>query len=482
MHDSMVSLIETYNLIPPNSTVLCAVSGGADSISLLHRLYHLRPVFGFHLVAAHYNHQLRGGEAFCDAEFVQQFVSLCCTVQKLPQSDGSIREYPAVPLVSGCGDVAKEARLRKQGLEETAREMRYMFLYQVARQVGADYIATAHHANDNMETILLHLVRGCGLRGLSGIPPKRGLLIRPLLTTRRQEIEQYLRYHGLPWREDPSNRDLSYTRNRIRYRVLPELEALNPNLMERISTMAQSVWEDEEYLTQAAKTQMGEVQQEPCSCSASAHLIGQMPPPLARRAVRILLGLATQGNDNCTSYHLEQLVALCHSLSPSASLSLPNGLLACREYDRLVLKHRPAVTLSEEIPLSMVGETVSGTWVITCEPTIYQGQAQGAFCFFLSQSKCPILTVRCRKRGDLLTLPKRPRKTVKKWMIDEKIPAHVRNTLPVFVADGQLAAVAHLGPDVHFLPAKGELAWQIQCKMQTPHLQTQNSTHFPQIV
>lgn len=470
MHDSMVSLIETYNLIPPASTILCAVSGGADSIYLLHRLYHLRPILGFHLVAAHYNHQLRGGEAFCDAEFVHQFVSLCCTVQKVPQSDGSVKEYPAVSLVSGCGDVAKEAKLRKQGLEETAREMRYSFLYETAKQVGADYIATAHHANDNMETILLHLIRGCGLRGLSGISPKRGLLIRPLLTTRRQEIEQYLRYHGLPWREDASNRDCTYTRNRIRYRVLPEMEALNPNLMERVSTMAQSLWEDEEYLTQIARTQMGDIQQESYGCSGNAFQIRQMPPPLARRAVRMLIGFASQGNDNCTSYHLEQLVALCKSSSPSASLSLPNGLFACREYDRLVIKRKQVIPLSEEIPLSMVGETAAGQWVILCEPTVYQGQIQGTSSFFLSQSKCPILMVRCRKQGDILSLPNRPKKTVKKWMIDEKIPAGLRNSLPVFVADGQLAAVVQLGPDAHFLPAKGELAWQIQCKKQTPHL------------
>ena len=134
MLESMEKLIGERELIPPGSTVLCAVSGGADSICLLHALYQLRPRLGFSLAAAHYNHMLRGADADRDAAFVEQFLSLCCGPQRL--ADGGL--LPAVPLYSGSGDVAGEAERRGMGLEETAREMRYAFLRQAARQAGAE--------------------------------------------------------------------------------------------------------------------------------------------------------------------------------------------------------------------------------------------------------------------------------------------------------------------------------------------------------
>ena len=149
--------------------MLCAVSGGADSVCLLHALYRLRPRLGFSLAAAHYDHRLRGEES-AGRRFVEQFVALCCGAQRLP--DG--RVLPPVPLFLGSGDVAGQARARGTGLEETARDMRYAFLRQAAREAGADRIATAHTADDNAETLLLHLARGTGLRGLGGIPRPGG--------------------------------------------------------------------------------------------------------------------------------------------------------------------------------------------------------------------------------------------------------------------------------------------------------------------
>ena len=167
--------IREQDLIPPGSTVLCAVSGGADSVTMLHILYRLREKLRFHLAAAHYNHQLRGAESDRDQRFVEQFVQLCCGQHR--QGDGTV--LPAVPLYLGSGDVAGQARLRGAGIEETARDMRYAFLRQAAGEAGADLIATAHTASDNVETILFHLARGSGLRGLGGILPKREEIIRP---------------------------------------------------------------------------------------------------------------------------------------------------------------------------------------------------------------------------------------------------------------------------------------------------------------
>ena len=174
MTDPMVQLIREYRLIPPGSAVLCAVSGGADSIYLLHRLWRLRRELNFTLAAAHFDHRLRGAESAQDMEFVREFVSLCCGRERTLRPDGTVETLPPVELFTGSGDVAARAKETGRGLEETARELRYAFLRKTARTTGAQYIAVAHTAGDNAETLLLHLARGTGLRGLCGMAPKNG--------------------------------------------------------------------------------------------------------------------------------------------------------------------------------------------------------------------------------------------------------------------------------------------------------------------
>ena len=465
MTDHVAELIEREDLIPRGSTVLCAVSGGADSIYLLHRLYRLRRELDFTLVAAHYDHQLRGAESAMDLEFVQQFLTLCCGADRLCRPDGTVSLLPPVSLITGTGDVAGRAAREKRGLEEMARIMRYAFLRETAHQVGASRIATAHNANDNAETLLLHLVRGTGLRGLGGIAPKSQDLIRPLLTTTRDEIESYLRYWGLPWREDPSNRDESYTRNRLRHRVLPELEGISPQFLAHVSQTAARLRADEAYLTHLAQQAL-ELRAEPDGgLSLSAAQLADLPQPLAIRAARLLLGRMNGGDVCCTAAHLEALVELCRSTSPSAQLNLPGGLVAQRVYEAVLLTRAASVPLGP-VPLSLTGETRAGEWRIFCQEEPYAGQPQGPWELWLSQEKAPAPLVRHRKTGDTLSPPGRPTKTLKKWYVDEKIPAGRRDQLPVLDWNGQVAAVAGLGPDRAYLPNVGELCWHIRFSAQ----------------
>lgn len=444
-----LALVVERNMIPEGSTVLCAVSGGADSICLLHWLNKLRAQHPFTLMAAHYNHGLRGEESDRDEAFVRSFLRQCCQHHDLP----------GVELITGRGDVAGEAKRRKQGIEETARELRYAFLRQAAQTAGADVIATAHTANDNAETLLLNLSRGCGLRGLTGIPPCRDEFIRPLLTTQREEIEDYLRMFGLPHAEDSSNGDLRYTRNRMRHQVVPALQDIQPRLLEHLSQTAQLLEQDEAFLARQAASLLPAPESIPGGYSVCAKAIAAQPDPLAVRMVRQLLDRLTGGT--CSSAHLLALVALCRSEDPSARLSLPNGLTARRVYERLELTVLPQPAAPDALPLPLPGQVSMDSGELTVSKIQYTAQEQTPDHFFLSCAKTQTgITLRPRATGDQLTRPGRPRRTIKKIMIDEKLPRHLRDSVPVLDCGGQVAAVVGLGPDVNFTPVPGEACWQ----------------------
>ena len=461
-------------MIPPGSTVLCAVSGGADSICLLHWLHHLRALHPFTLVAAHYDHGLRGAESRRDAAFVRSFLAQCCGPVRV-HTPGGVRELPQVELIEEQGDVAAEARRRRQGVEETARDLRYAFLRRAAQQAGAELIATAHNANDNAETVLLDLARGCGLQGLTGIPPRRDGLIRPLLTTPRADIEAYLHGHGLPHVEDRSNADMQYARNRLRHQVLPVLTDLQPKFIEHVTLTTQRLAQDEAFLTGLARSALPPRTPVPDGLALDAAAIAAQPDALAVRMVRLALDELTRDGGQCSAAHLHAVTALCRGDDPSAACSLPGGVLARRVYGRLELVyHRPDPVFSP-VPLPLPGEAELPFGRLTARPAVYAGQPQTPFSFYLSGAKtAPGLTVRPRLTGDALARPGRPRRTLKKLMIDEKIPRHLRGRLPVLDCGGQVAGAAGLGPDANVLPAQGEPCWHIQ---YTPHPEKGSHLH-----
>ena len=417
MLETIKALTTEYDMLPRGGTVLCAVSGGADSMCLLHLLHTWAGEGGFRVAAAHYNHNLRGAESDRDAAFVAEW----CAGQD-------------IPCVIGAGDVAHEARARGLGVEET---------------------------------LLLHLVRGAGLHGLAGIPPRRGVVVRPLLTTSRAEIVAYLEANGVAHVEDSSNTDEGYARNRIRRQVVPVLRQLNPRLTESAAETMGYLRTDNDYLNAQAAAACQNARWAEDDLVIEARYIAQLPAAIAPRAVRRLLEMMGDGSTNCSAAHLKAVVELARGDDPSAVVFLPGGRLAQRVYRELLL-----TTQSDPLPpflptpLALDGETeVEGTpWRVRCRPVRCPDESErkpGALYLAQGALEGP-LVLRPRQTGDAVTLPGRGgTKTLKKLFIDEKVPRRERERIPV-LADGRgVAAVAGFGPEQSRTAVPGQAAYEL---------------------
>lgn len=314
------ALTREYDLLPPGTAVLCAVSGGADSMCLLHWL---RGRGDLVLHAAHFDHALRGEESRADAAFVRE----TC-------------ESWGIPFHLGSADVAGEAKRRGTGIEETARRLRYAFLEAAAEAVGASTVATAHTAGDNAETVLLNLTRGTGLRGLCGIPPLRvsgageTRFVRPLLTTTRAEILAYLEANGVPHREDATNSDETYARNRLRRRVTPVLEEVNPRAVDHISETALRLRELDAWLEEETARRLTAAKVEGDRASLPLSALTGAPAPVRPRMVQGLLDLLGAGRKDFGTVHLRAVP----DLKPGGHLDLPSGVTAEARKGYLVLE------------------------------------------------------------------------------------------------------------------------------------------------
>ena len=265
---SIKAFAASWNMLPPGSRVLCAVSGGADSVCLLHWLKSESTELGIEVAAAHFEHGIRGGESLRDMRFVEE---ICAQW--------------SIPLFTERADVPGWALEHSMGLEEAARDLRYDFLFRTAREHGFDRIATAHNANDNAETVLFNLTRGTGISGLCGIPPVRDNIVRPLLETTRQEIEEYLAENGLEHTEDSTNADTEYSRNRIRNLAVPVLREINPSFETSVARTVQLLRSDNDYLESLADDFIREFYTDG---SVPLKKLAALPSPVKARVIRKL--------------------------------------------------------------------------------------------------------------------------------------------------------------------------------------------------
>lgn len=401
MLNKLLSFIRKYDLIQPGDHIICAVSGGADSVSLLFALYLLKEKLGIRLSAAHFNHHLRGQESDRDEVFVRDFCS----------------RYD-IPLFAGEGTVVSG----KKGLEAAARDARYGFLRTLPGK-----IATAHTADDNAETILMHLVRGTALKGLGGIAPVNGNVIRPMLLVTRQDVEVFREEWCLGFVEDSSNRTDDFLRNRLRHHVMPLLKQENPSLAENISAMALGLRQDEACLARQAE-------ETPVSVAAlrAAH------PAVRSRVLERFL--KESGVPEPEKIHIGRMESLVFSGKPSARADFPGGVTIARNYDALeVCRDR------EDLPslvLNCPGEVVTGGYRITASPAEIAENSQNRVVVVPQGT----IVVRPRQEGDKICLSGGT-KSLKKLYIDRKIPAIRRNRIPVIADDGGVLAVCGIGYD-----------------------------------
>ena len=398
MLNKLLAFVRKNDLIQPGDSVVCAVSGGADSIALLFSMYLLREKLGIHLSAAHFNHNLRDAESDADEAFVRDF----CDGYDIPLSVGSAH------VTAG-----------KKGLEAAAREARYAFFATLPGK-----IATAHTADDNAETVLLHLIRGTGLKGLGAIAPKRGNIIRPMLDVTRQDVESFLDEYHLQYRQDSSNDADAFLRNRIRHHVMPLLKQENPKISENLSAMAQRLRLDEQALQEQARASEPEIS-----------VLQAMHPAVRSRALENFL--KQNGVKEPESEHISLVEALVFSEKPGAKADLPGGITICRRYDYLTVA-QDAGSLPET-KLNCPGETVVGGYRFTCVSAEEISNTKTDFA--LPQGDW---VIRIRRQGDEMRLSGGT-KTLKKLFIDRKIPADMRNSIPVIADEEQVAAVYGIG-------------------------------------
>lgn len=417
--------------------LLCAVSGGLDSVSLLYFLRELSRREGFRLAAAHYDHGLRGAASEEDARFVQE---LCADW--------------GVPCIVEAGDVRRAAAELGCGIEEAARSCRYDFLRRTAEALGAERVATAHQAEDNAETVLYQLIRGSA--GITGIPPVRGLFVRPFLTVSRREIERYAEAHHLSHREDASNRDLRYARNRIRHTVLPELEQIHAGAAEAICRAAAVQRREDQLLRRIAAAELGGTEQERGGVSAPRERFLQTEPALIPRMLGLLLEQAELGRRDVTARHFAAMEELVLHGREGASLSLPGGCVALRRGRVLALRRAPQ---EERAALWPGGSLIWGDHRISCEKR-EKNFPEKADTILLKYDMIALpITVGPWDRHTGLTLPgSRGRRSLKRLFAERGISAEERERTPVFYTGGRLCAAAGIGTDEAFLPREGEEA------------------------
>jgi tRNA(Ile)-lysidine synthase len=429
----ITAVIRRKQLFKPGDTLIIGLSGGADSTALLDLLATL-PAFPLRLIAAHLNHCLRGADSDADEQFCRELAA----------------GY-GIPFESRRVDVTAAAAVDSLNLEDAGRRARISFFDELCTRWQAAAVVLAHHADDQAETVLMRLLRGSGMTGLAGMPWRNGRgYIRPLLDITRGEIEAYLAERRLNWREDTSNLDITFLRNRIRHELLPLLERYNPAVRKALATTVDILSEEDALLdarTRQAASQVCRFSDREATCSIT--LLTSRPQALQRRLIRLMLSRLAGSLEHITHRHLENILQMTAAARPNLRTSLPRGLVAIREYDRLVIKALDETgPEAAEIAIPGPGSYLlpDGTTLrIEISPLPVNPGGRPATAFFDGDRMPFPWHLRTFRPGDRIQpLGMNGRKKVKDIFIDCKIPLAQRRRTALLFCGGELIWIVGL--------------------------------------
>ena len=434
LEQRVLVFIRGHHLVSGQRQLLVAVSGGQDSVCLLQILVKLREELGIKLHVAHLNHQLRGAESEADAQYVAY-----------------LSRQLGIPVTIEQRDVKAYQARQHTSLEEAAREVRYTFLAEVAKSIGTNRVAVGHTADDHVETVLLHLIRGAGTRGLRGLQPSSRwqfsgsslTVVRPLLQVSRWETAGYCHHHRLVPRIDASNLSLSPLRNRVRHQLLPLLQSYNPRVAEALLRTARIAGDDLAFLDEEGTRLWGSViQRQGDAIILDKERFLELPSALKRHLLRAVMEALLGSLKDVETRHIEEIMAAL-TKPAGKSLNLPGGLVFAIEYNQYLLGPdaaalSPFPVLSNEFVLKIPGETLFSGWRVRAsiiDPSVVKGMGlinDNLTAYFDRDKTGDKLIVRCRRPGDRFQpLGMSQPKKLGEFMIDAKIPRAWRQRVPI---------------------------------------------------
>ena len=431
MIDKVRSFIYEHALINKSEKILVALSGGMDSVVLLDVLYKLKDEIGFRLCAAHFDHMIRETSG-SDAEFAK---NLC---NKL-----------GIEIYMSKGDAPKCSADEKISLESAARKLRHAYLRHAAAQAGADKIAFAHHKNDRAETYLMRALRGTGGDGLGCMPEMDGIIIRPLLCMQRDEIENYAEINRLSWREDETNSDTAYTRNRLRHETIPHLEKYyNESVISTLANNARLMAADRDYFDSEVKKALKKAHQTDDGYYLDDDSFIYLHKAILTRCIRKTLSMLGFESD-IYEINIAQVIELFDEQKTGAMINLPGGAIARRDaFGVEIIRGDTAPEPFCETPIDLSGVTfVPGCGTFKCEHCEIDIKKiknhSKNVAFFDTMSLNGKFVVRSRREGDVFHALGSPgSKSLKKYFIDKKISRFKRDYIPLVAQENKIVWIA----------------------------------------
>lgn len=427
---NVLDTIKKYNMLSPGENVIIGLSGGADSVALALVLHRLKSALDIKLHAAHVNHMIRGGEAYRDSAYAKKL------------ADDLGMEFHLLE----C-DVPKKASEMGLSEEMAGREIRYGFFRSVAEKIGGGKIAVAHHMGDNAETVILNMLRGSSAKGLGGIAPVNGNIIRPLICTERESIEEYLNVNKIPYMTDSTNRENIYTRNIIRNRILPIMREINPSAVKTICVNSGILRSEEKLLSELCAPYEKEcIEKNTSSVIADFEKCAVKTDAMKSRIIISAFKALTGSVTGMTSAAVRSVLSL-----PTGSFTRFGEVYIQRSYEKLIFsKEAPhsiefsyKIACPTKLEIKETGRTYSFEIIENSSPPVYE---KGSV--YLDAELLGDLAVRNRSDGDVFSpLGLSGKKKVKDFLIDGKIPVTERTHLPILEADGKIAAILCLRAD-----------------------------------